>query len=192
MKRTQFSNLPKKAKTGPKPGFTKRDLKDVTLLAKLGASQKQIAEYFETGIDNVEYWMKKHPVFHAAVKRGSIIPDMKVANSLYKRAVGIEYIEEEYTAIEVKGKKVPLSEMALVRRTKKWLPPEVKAIIHWLRIRQREVWSVVPEMLHKHTGNISHLHRKLQDIPVQELTEDAQKFLFEIVQKQLSVDNREN
>jgi hypothetical protein len=173
-------------KRGPKRIFTEQDLRAVELLSKLGATNKQFAEFFKVHITSVEEWMKNYPEFSEAKNRGGINADMKVSQSLYKRAIGFKYIEEEYTAIEIDGKPVPMDQMVRVRRTKKVLPPDVKAIIHWLRIRQREIWSIVPELLHRHTGKVEHLHKKLQDIPIEELTPETQKMLMEVVQKQLT------
>lgn len=181
-------------KTGPKREFTEEQLRQVDLLAKLGASDKQLALFFEVGIGTVEKWTATHPEFVEARKRGGLTADMKVAQSLYKRATGYSYIEEEYTAVTdpETGRKLPLNEMAFVKKIKKIVIPDTKAAIHWLRIRQRQTWSVVDEMLHRHTGKIEHLHRKLQEIPVEELSLDAQKLLFEIAQKQLTVGTRDN
>lgn len=176
-------------KPGVKKSFKPAELRAVELLAKLGATGKHIAAFFDVHESTVEGWHRNNKPFQKAYKRGSVEADLKVAQSLYRRATGFSFIEEEYTAIEVDGVKMPLEQMALVKRTKKRLPPDVKAAIHWLRIRQREIWTVVPEMLHLHTGNVNHLHRKLQDIPVQELSGDAQKLVFEIAQKQLATTN---
>lgn len=163
--------------------FTPKDLRAVELLTKLAATQDQIANFFRVNTSTVKGWQQRYPAFRESMKRGGIEADMKVAQSLYKRAVGYSYIEEEYTAIEVNGKKIPLDQMALVKRVKKTLPPDVKAAIHWLRIRQRETWTIVPELLHRHTGNVGHLHMKLQEIPVKELSTESRALLFEITQK---------
>lgn len=194
MKRKKHSTLtitPKGGlnKTGPKRIFTSEDLRNIEWLAKLGATNEQFAMFFEvTSVSTIEYWMKKYPEYRNAVKKGGLEADMKVAQSLYKRAVGYSYIEEEYTAIEVDGKKMPMDQMCLVKRTKKTLPPDVKAASKWLSVRQRTQWTVVPETILRHTGNVNHLHRKLQEIPIQELTPAAQEMLFEITQKQLTTD----
>lgn len=191
MERKKFPTK-QKSKTGPKRIFSEQDLRAIEFLSKLGATNTQFANFFNVSVSTIEYWVKNYSEYRDAVKRGGIEADMKVVQSLYKRAIGYSYIEEEFTAIESEGVKFSLKEMQLVRRTKKVLPPDIKAIIHWLRIRQREIWSVVPEMLHRHTGKVDHLHRRLQDIPIQELSPEAQKVLFEITQKQLSASSHEN
>lgn len=169
--------------------FTKKELRSAEWMSKLGATQRELAEFFEVDITTLEGWVRRYPEFKAAVKAGGVIADMKVAQSLYKRAIGYEFIEEEFSAIEVNGQPVPMDKMRRVKRTKKKLPPDVKAQTQWLKVRRKDLWAVSSEMVHKHTGKVSHLHQQIQDIPVEELSEDAKTILFEIGQKQLSVMN---
>jgi len=173
-------------KTGPKTIFTNKQLEDVVLLTKLSATNEQIAIFFGVHVDTIRNWAK-HEDFRKARIEGGLHADMKVAASLYQRAIGFEY--EEVEAIRVKG-----SNDYITKVTKKIVHPDVKAQIHWLRIRQRETWSVVDEMRlnHNHSGKIEHIHNSLNDIPVEELTKQAQSLLFEITQKQLSNGVRSN
>ena len=193
MERKKLPSIPKVSglnKTGPKRKFSDQDLWAIEHLAKLGATNIQIAQFFQVTVSTVEYWSKKYDDYRIAFKRGGLEADMLVVQGLYKRAVGYSYIEEEYTQIERDGEKVPLSEMCLVKRVKKTLAPDVKAAIKWLSVRQREQWTVVPESILNVKGNVNHLHRKIQDIPIGELTPESQKMIFEISQKQLSIDTQ--
>jgi hypothetical protein len=172
--------------------FTRIELKAVEHLARLGATNKHMAEYFEVHTTTVEEWIRDNRFFRSAIKKGRIEADMKVVNSLYKRATGYSYIEEEYSVVEIDGEAQPLSKMAHVKRTVKTLPPDVKAAIHWLKVRQRDIWSPVEQSTILHSGHVNHLHQKLQDIPVHELTPESQKMLFEITTKQLAGSNNVN
>lgn len=174
--------------------WTKQQLHQVETLAKLGATDKQFAMFFQVAVVTVELWTRQDDNFREARKRGGIEADMKVAQSLFKRATGYSYIEEEYTQVtdQATGRKLPLSEMALVKKIKKQVVPDTKAAIQWLKVRQREAWMVTPEFIHTHTGKVEHLHKKLQEIPIEDLTPAAQELLLEIAQKQLMVSNREN
>lgn len=192
MKRTKPSSSVARTKTGPKREFSPETLRTVEFLTKLGATDKQIAEYFNVGVGTVEVWNRKYPDYIAARKRGGPEASMRVVESLFQRAVGMKYVEEEFTAIEINGKPVPMEKMRRVRRTTKWLPPDVKAAIHWLRIKERDTWGLAQEMLHKHSGNVNHLHRKIEDIPVHELSEQTKQMVFEVAQKTLALDNRGN
>jgi hypothetical protein len=188
MVRKKQPNPPKEVKKrGPKRIFTEQDLHAVEMLTKLGATDKQIAMFFKVTTSAVEVWNKRYPDYVEARKRGGIEADMKVVQSLYKRAIGYSYIEEEYSAIEMDGAPIPMSQMRKVKRVKKRLPPDVKAAIKWLQVRQKETWTIVPEMIHKHSGSVNHLHRKIQEIPIQELSEQTQQMVFELTQKQLAI-----
>lgn len=181
-------NKPKlqRKKTGPKPSYLNHPLSKVEMLAKLGASNGQIAQFYEVDETTIDYWIKNYKDFRDARKRGGIEADLKVAHSLYQRAIGFEY--EETKAVR------SASGDFITEVTKKFQIPDVKAIIHWLRIRQRDVWSVVPEMQmnHHHSGKIEHLHNALQNIPVHELSDASRDVLFEITSKQLNNGERDN
>lgn len=174
----------KRRKTGNKAIFTNKQLDQVTLLTKLGATVVQVGAFFGVNDDTVRNWIKKDEDFKNAQLKGGLKADMKVAKSLYQRAIGFEY--EETKSIRTKNGDF------LMEVTKKRSLPDVKAIIHWLRVRQRETWSVVDEMNHNHNGKIEHIHNALQDIPVNELSKKHQDFLFEVVQKQLANGSRDN
>lgn len=169
--------------------FTKKELKSVEWMSKLGATQRELAEFFDVELSTLEGWVKRYPEFKAAVKAGGIVADMKVVQSLFKRAIGYEFIEEEFSALEVNGQPVPMEKMRRIKRIKKKMPPDVKAQTLWLKVRRKDLWTTSNEMIHKHSGHVNHLHQKIQDIPVEELSDHAKGLLFEIGQKQLSVMN---
>lgn len=165
--------------------FHRDELRVVEYMAKLGATNQQMADYFEIDVATLVSWKSKFPKFAKAFKKGGIIADLKVGQSLYKRATGYSYIEEEYSTIEIDGQKKELSEMCQVKRTKKVLPPDVKAAVTWLKVRQREIWCQTQEVTHHMSGRVSVLHARLQDIDVNQLTPESKKVLFEISQQQL-------
>jgi hypothetical protein len=181
MKRT---NTPKTGKTGPQRVFTFKQLEHVRLLSMLAATDKQIAQFFGVDVSSVEKWMQNYPTFYDARKQGGMFADMQVAQSLFKRAIGYEFQEQEFTSIRDKktGEDTPYQH---VRTVVKHIQPDVKAAIHWLRVRQRENWSVVDEQRVNHTGKIEHTHRALKEIAVDELPKEAQEMVFELTQKQL-------
>lgn len=174
-------------KYGPKVELTEDHLKQVEWLTKLGATNKQLAEFFEVSDATIEGWIKKYPEFKEAKRRGGIEADMKVVQSLYKRAVGYSYIETEYSAVTdiETGQTLALEDMAKVKKTKKRIPPDVKAALQWLQIKHRAVWSNINQ--HAVVGTVNHVHQDVKTIPVQELTPEAQKLVFEIAQKQLAL-----
>jgi hypothetical protein len=174
-------------KTGPKRVFTNEQLDNLELLAKLGATNGQIASFFDVKENLIDYWLKHHKDFAEARRKGGLEADMKVVQSLYKRALGYSYEEVEF--IRAKGK-----EDFVTKITKKQLAPDVKAIIHWLGARQRENWTLSTQfhMNHNHSGKVEHMHNRLEDIPIHELSKATQDMLFEVGVKQMSNGDRDN
>lgn len=170
-------------KTGPKTVFTNQQLSQVTLLTQLSATVKQIAIFFNVTEDTICNWAK-HKDFRQAQLEGGLEADMKVVASLFKRAIGFEYEEKEL----IRSKAGDF----ITKITKKTVHGDVKAIATWLGTRQRENWTLSNNMHHLHSGKIEHIHNRLEDIPIEELSVKAQNLLFEITQKQLSNGDRDN
>lgn len=161
--------------------FTGEELVQVEVLSKLGATTQQLAMFFQVDMSTVDVWIQRNKDFQMARQRGGIEADMKVAECLFKRAVGFHYEEVEELINPSTG------QVRLLKKTKKFVVPDTKAQIQWLKVRQREVWTL-PE-LHLHGGKVEHLHRRLQDIPVEGLSKGAKEYLFEITQKQIEASN---
>ena len=98
----------------------------VEKLCKLGATDKEIADFFNICEATVNNWKESEPEFLESIKRGKIEADIKVAESLYKRALGYEY------------KETRVSEKDGVTVTTKQLAPDTAAIMAWLNNRRPE------------------------------------------------------
>jgi len=106
-------------------------------LALLGASDKEIADFFECNVQTIEYWKRTKTKFRDALKRGRMHANSEVAYAGYKKATGFEY-EEEHLSY-VKG--VPQ-----VTTVKRYMPPDTMAIFKWLAIKGRDQgWANVNE-----------------------------------------------
>jgi len=83
-------------------------------------------------------WMKKKPDVSDTIKKAMAIPDQKVENALYKSAImGHRYTEKEYKGVAV-GEKV---KMILVKKVRKFIPPNVTAQIFYLKNKQPDEWK---------------------------------------------------
>ena len=60
-------------------------------LCLAGATNRDLADTFEVGHSTIDNWLRKHPEFAQAVRRGRALADGKVAHGLYSRAVGYTY-----------------------------------------------------------------------------------------------------
>jgi len=118
-------------------------LNDVTLFARLGMLDDQIAAAL--GISPATFYnlQKKHHEFVEAIKRGKNHSDNNVRMALYKRACGYEVEEKTYQArIDPKSM---AREMVLTETKVKHIAPDVGACALWLFNRCPEEFSRNPQ-----------------------------------------------
>lgn len=84
-------------------------------------------------------WYKESEELRKVCANGVDVANAKVEGALLKRALGYDYWEETWELVE--------GEMMLVRKMKKHLPPDVKAILCWLYNRRPEDWRSIQEPL---------------------------------------------
>ena len=100
-------------------------------LCRLGATDKEMADFFNVSKSTLNLWKLEHEDFSDSIKKGKIIADANVADSLYKRAIGYEHEED----------KIFLSEgQPIIVPTIKHYPPDSTACFFWLKNRKPEVW----------------------------------------------------
>lgn len=96
------------------------------------------------GISNTAFfghWLKESDDLRKAVNNSRDVSNMSVEEALYKRAVGYDYWEEQWELVE--------GEVILTKKWKRHLPPDVKAILHWLFNKLPNEWRSVQEPLEK-------------------------------------------
>ncbi len=96
-------------------------------LSLLGLTNAELADFFDVAVSTVSLWMVKHPEFSEAMSRGKLIADAKVAEALYKRAIG--YTHPDVHVSNYKGE-ITLTDI------EKHYPPDAVALSLWLRNRQ--------------------------------------------------------
>jgi len=101
--------------------------KQVEKLCKLGATDKEIGDFFNVTETTINNWKIKEPEFFESIKRGKIEADMNVADSLYKRAMGYEHDEVHITSFQGEITKTPIV---------KHYAPDTTAIMAWLNNRR--------------------------------------------------------
>lgn len=105
-------------------------------LCLLGATDEEMADFFEVAVSTISKWKKDHPAFSEAIKRGKRLADANVAESLYKRACG--YSHKAVKIMQYEG--VPV-----VEEFTQHYPPDTTACLAWLNNRQRENWQRNPD-----------------------------------------------
>ena len=66
----------------------------VLKLSLLGATDKEIADFFGISEQTVNSWKKRYPEFLESIKKGKQIADSNVASKLYNRAIGYDFEEK--------------------------------------------------------------------------------------------------
>lgn len=101
-------------------------------LALLGATDKDVADFFDVCEATINNWKIEYPEFLESIKKGKTEADSDVAERLYKRAVGYQYKE---VSKQFEGEK-------LIKKTEttKTLAPDPTAQIFWLKNRQKDQW----------------------------------------------------
>lgn len=115
-------------------------------LCLLGATDAELADFFEVNEDTINEWKKVHDTFSVSIKRGKFQADANVATKLFKRATGYQHPD---TDIKMYEGQIITTEVI------KHYPPDTTAGIFWLKNRQPKKWRDKQEV--EHSGDISHV-----------------------------------
>lgn len=133
---------------GNKGGGRKSDYQTVFArtaykLTMLGATDAQLADFFEVSEATINAWKKKHIEFSKALKKGKDVADAEVAMKLFKRATGYKYDEVSYEKILLDADdKESIKQEAFKKKViVKEIAPDVTAQIFWLKNRQKDKWK---------------------------------------------------
>jgi hypothetical protein len=122
-----------------KPEFADQAAK----LCRLGATDAQLADFFEVAVSTINLWKVQHPKFSESIKVPKAEADERVEQSLYRRAMGYEHDEDD---IRVVGGEIK------VTATRKHYPPDTTAAIFWLKNRRPDEWRDKQEL--EHSGDL--------------------------------------
>jgi hypothetical protein len=100
-------------------------------LCLLGATDDQLADFFNVATSTINLWKEQHPTFSESLKRGKHVADAEVAASLYNRALGYSHPEDKI--FNNGGEE-------MIVETIKHYPPDTTAAIFWLKNRQKDTW----------------------------------------------------
>jgi len=114
-------------------------------LAKLGATDDELAEFFGVSVRTIYRWKHDHPDFCQALKLGKEEPDNRIVRSLYHRALGFRYIEQQAFKVKTvdyndQGKRIFESERVEVVEVERAVPADTVACIFWLKNRDKANW----------------------------------------------------
>lgn len=98
----------------------------------LGSDNERLAKLFGVCDATIYNWMREHPEFLEAIKKGREDADNAVAISLFKRATGYSHPEEKI--FQHNGE-------IIKTQTRKHYPPDTAAAFIWLKNRCPELWK---------------------------------------------------
>ena len=101
-------------------------------LCELGATDREVADFFEISESTLNLWKGLHPEFSESLKVGKTAADERVIQSLYRRATG--YVHDAVKiAVNSQGE---VTQVPFVEH----YPPDTTAAIFWLKNRRKEEW----------------------------------------------------
>jgi hypothetical protein len=138
----QVSNM-----VGRPSSFKEEYIKQAAAMARLGATDRDLAQWFEVSINTIWYWKAQHREFLDAVAVSKSYADERVVHSLYMRAIGYTYDSEKVFYDKDSGNvvRVPIQEH---------LAPDVTACIFWLKNRRPDLWRDVQHQNHNGVINL--------------------------------------
>ena len=125
--------------TAYKPEFVDQAIK----LCNMGATDAEMAEFFDVSTATFYTWMKVHPEFLEAIQVSKDAHDNRVERSLYQKAIGYERTVQRATP---SGNVVTLKE---------FFPPDTASAIFWLKNRRSQKWKDRQDHNHNHTLTLS-------------------------------------
>lgn len=126
---------------GRKPSYRAEFAAQAAKLCALGATDFEMAGFFEVDTATIYRWKYAYPDFCEAVKAGKEQADERVARALFNRAVGYSF----------EGEKVFQFQGTIIRaQTVEHVPPDPGAAMNWLKNRRPGEWRERQQV--EHTG----------------------------------------
>ncbi|OGI25395.1 MAG: hypothetical protein A2287_09450 [Candidatus Melainabacteria bacterium RIFOXYA12_FULL_32_12] len=117
--------------------------------AMLGLTNKQIAERLNITEKCFYNWVKRYPDFNTAVQVNKFIPNFKVMDCIYNRAIGMETKKTKKKVLAVKivkdGEEIIEQHPVMIEETVEVSLPDVNAGKFWLTNRMPEHWKEKPD-----------------------------------------------
>lgn len=117
-------------------------------LCELGATNKDLAEFFNVTEKTIENWQVRIESFAVASRVGKVHADEKVKVSAYKLAKGYTYVEQQ----AIKVKTGPHSEEVKIVEVEKHVPPNAMMQAKWLAVRGNKEFAEKTQI--EHSGEV--------------------------------------
>ncbi len=117
-------------------------------MCQLGATDFDLADFFEVSWRTIKRWEGIHPAFNAALKRGKEAADDRVERSLYARATGYTF-----DSIKIFNNEGEITQVPIVEH----VPPDVAACRYWLNNRRPDLWRERVEQVNVNRDDVKQL-----------------------------------
>ncbi len=109
----------------------KKTAKQARKACLMGATDNDLADFFEVSEKTINNWKHDHPEFLQSIREGKELADSNVAKSLYERANGYSHPDVHISNYQ--------GDVTITELTKHY-PPDTTAGIFWLKNRQPGKW----------------------------------------------------
>lgn len=133
-------------------------VKQAEKLALLGATDQEMADFFEVDVRTVYRWKHDHDEFCQALKAGKEVADERVERSLYQKAIGYE--QDEVKIFMPGGATEPVYAPFRAK-----IAPDTTAAIFWLKNRRSKDWRDKTEQEHSGAVTVTKVVREFVDTP---------------------------
>lgn len=121
-------------------------VEQATKLAKLAATDVEIADFFGVTVRTLYSWKNRYPEFLHALKAGKEESDNRVERSLFQRATGYE--QDAVKIFMPSGASEPVH-----AKYREVIAPDTTACIFWLKNRKPAEWRDKQD--HEHSGEVT-------------------------------------
>ncbi len=125
-------------------------------LCRLGATDKDLADFFEVNTSTIWRWSQEHEAFCNALKVGKAEADDRIERSLYHKATGYSF--EAVKIFMPAGAKEPV-----YAPYTEHVAPDTTACIFWLKNRRPDQWrdKSEHEITHNYVAQLPELVQSL-------------------------------
>jgi hypothetical protein len=123
-------------------------------LCALGATDMEVADFFEVEVRTLYRWKAENDAFCQALKAGKDVADERVERSLYARANGYEHDEVDIRVVQGAIVQTPI---------RKYYPPDTTAAIFWLKNRRAAQWRDKQDVEHSGQVQVTKVTRTVVD-----------------------------
>lgn len=128
----------KKPKIGHRPSSYRAEYARIAFQHTLiGATDADLAAAFDVSEKTINTWKQKHPPFLQSLKAGKAHADSKVADCLFRRAIGYDH-----KAVKIFNNAGESFEHEYIEH----IPPDTTAQIFWLKNRRPAQFRANPEV----------------------------------------------